>query len=170
MIDSVDFQILNIIQKNSKISNAELARSINMAPSGILERVKKLERKGIILAYEARLNHKALGVALATFIHIKTTDAVGGTDIGRRLAAIDEIQEVHWIAGEFNYLIKAKINSTDALTILLRKIGAIKGVTDSRTTLVLDTLKEQQAIAADLIEYKKKENLQTDKIPLRSRT
>jgi Lrp/AsnC family leucine-responsive transcriptional regulator len=157
MIDYTDLNILNIIQNNGRISNAELARTLNMAPSGILERVKKLEKKGIIIGYEVRLNHKALGVSLATFIQIKTMDAVGSTVIGHKLAEIEEIQEVHWIAGDFNYLIKAKINSTDTLTALLRKIGAIKGVTDSRTTLVLDTLKECQGIAADMIEYRKKE-------------
>ena len=146
MIDSIDLSILNIIQNNGRISNAELARMITMAPSGVLERIKKLEKKGIILGYEVRLNHKALGVSLVTFIHIKTMESVGSTEIG----------EVHWIAGEFNYMIKAKINSTDSLTALLRKIGAIKGVTDSRTTLVLDTLKEGQTIAAELIDYKKK--------------
>ena len=156
MIDSIDLSILNIIQNNGRISNAELARMITMAPSGVLERIKKLEKKGIILGYEVRLNHKALGVSLVTFIHIKTMESVGSTEIGRQLAGITEIQEVHWIAGEFNYMIKAKINSTDSLTALLRKIGAIKGVTDSRTTLVLDTLKEGQTIAAELIDYKKK--------------
>lgn len=159
MIDTTDLSILNIIQNNGKISNAELARMINMAPSGVLERVKKLKKKGIILGYEVRLNHKALGVSLATFIHIKTTDSVGSTEIGRQLAEIQAIQEVHWIAGEFNYLIKAKINSTDSLTALLKKIGAIQGITDSRTTLVLDTLKENQTIAADLIEHKKKNEI-----------
>jgi Lrp/AsnC family transcriptional regulator, leucine-responsive regulatory protein len=156
MIDSTDLLILNIIQNNGRISNAELARMITMAPSGVLERIKKLEKKGIILGYEVRLNHKALGVSLVIFIHIKTMESVGSTEIGRQLAGIAEIQEVHWIAGEFNYLIKAKINSTDSLTALLRKIGAIQGVSDSRTTLVLDTLKEGQTIAAELIDYKKK--------------
>ena len=156
MIDSTDLSILNIIQNNGKISNAKLARMISMAPSGVLERIKKLEKKGIILGYEVRLNHKALGVSLVTFIHIKTMESVGGAEIGRQLAGIAEIQEVHWLAGEFNYLVKAKINSTDSLTALLRKIGAIQGVTDSRTTLVLDTLKEGQAIAAGLIDHKKK--------------
>ena len=156
MIDSTDLAILNIIQNNGRISNAELARMISMAPSGVLERIKKLEKKGIILGYEVRLNHKALGVSLVTFIHIKTMESVGGAEIGRQLARIAEIQEVHWLAGEFNYLVKAKINSTDSLTALLRKIGAIQGVTDSRTTLVLDTLKEGQAIAAGLIDHKKK--------------
>lgn len=156
MIDSTDLSILNIIQNNGRISNAELARMITMAPSGVLERIKKLEKKGIILGYEVRLNHKALGVSLVTFIHIKTMESVGSTEIGRQLAGIAEIQEVHWIAGEFNYLIKAKINSTDSLTALLQKIGTIKGVSDSRTTLVLDTLKENQTITAEFINYKKK--------------
>ncbi|NCD26814.1 MAG: Lrp/AsnC family transcriptional regulator, partial [Deltaproteobacteria bacterium] len=99
MIDSTDIQILNILQANGKITNAELARQIGMAPSGVLERVKKLEQKGIIQGYEVRLNPKALGISLSTFILIKTEDAVGSAEIGKQLAKIGEVQEVHWTAG-----------------------------------------------------------------------
>ena len=91
MLDSTDIQILNILQENGKITNAELARQIGMAPSGVLERVKKLEQKGIIAGYEVRLNPKALGISLSTFIQIKTSDAVGSSEIGRQLAGIDEV-------------------------------------------------------------------------------
>ena len=57
MIDEIDKKILNLLQKNARISNAEIARQINMAPSGVLERIRKLEKKGVILGYETRLNH-----------------------------------------------------------------------------------------------------------------
>ena len=77
MLDSTDIQILNILQDNGKITNAELARQIGMAPSGVLERVKKLENKGVIDGYEVRLNPKALGISLSTFIQIKTSDFRG---------------------------------------------------------------------------------------------
>lgn len=154
MIDSTDIQILNILQANGKITNAELARQIGMAPSGVLERVKKLEQKGIIQGYEVRLNPKALGISLSTFILIKTEDAVGSAEIGKQLAKIGEVQEVHWTAGEYNYLVKARVSSTDTLARLMKKFGEIPGVRDSRTTLVLDTLKETQALSMDFIEYK----------------
>ena len=93
MLDSTDIQILNILQGNGKITNAELARQIGMAPSGVLERVKKLEQKGIIESYEVRLSPKALGISLSTFIQIKTSDAVGSSEIGKQMAEIDEVIE-----------------------------------------------------------------------------
>ncbi len=154
MIDEIDIEILNIIQNNGRIPNAELARQLNMAPSGVLERVKKLEKEGVILAYEVRLNPKAIGLALTVFMHLKTADAVGVTTIGQIVAGISAVQEVHWIAGEYNYLIKARINSTDGLTDLMKTIGAIPGVQDSRTTLVLDTLKECQTVNTEYTETK----------------
>jgi Lrp/AsnC family leucine-responsive transcriptional regulator len=160
MLDSTDIQILNILQDNGKITNAELARQIGMAPSGVLERVKKLEQKGIIHGYEVRLNPKALGISLSTFIQIMTTDAVGSSEIGKQMAKIDEVQEVHWTAGEYNYLVKARVSSTDTLALLMKKFGEIPGVRDSRTTLVLDTLKETQALSLQFIECK-----QPKKIP-----
>ncbi len=152
MLDSTDIQILNILQDNGKITNAELARQIGMAPSGVLERVKKLENKGVIDGYEVRLNPKALGISLSTFIQIKTSDSVGSSDIGRELARMDEVQEVHWTAGEYNYLVKARVSSTETLAQLMKQFGEIPGVRDSRTTLVLDTLKETQALSLKFIE------------------
>lgn len=154
MIDEIDIEILNIIQNNGRIPNAELARKLNMAPSGVLERVKKLEKEGVILGYEVRLNPKAIGLALTVFMHIKTTDAVGRPTIGQEIAEISGIQEVHWIAGEYNYLIKARVNTTDGLTDLMKAIGSITGVQDSRTTLVLDTLKECQTLNTEYTETK----------------
>ncbi|NNF47714.1 MAG: winged helix-turn-helix transcriptional regulator, partial [Desulfofustis sp.] len=92
MIDDIDLHILNIIQNNGKISNAKLARQLQMAPSGVLERVRKLEKKGILEGYEVRLNPVKLGLTVTAFIHILTSDSVGSTKIGEQLAEIPEIQ------------------------------------------------------------------------------
>lgn len=154
MFDGIDIKILNILQEDGKISNADLARRLGMAPSGVLERVRKLESRGVILGFSVRLNPKALGLALSTFIQVKTTDSVGRTDIGHQLADIPEVQEVHWIAGEYNYLVKARISGTDTLGLLMKKFGEIPGVQDSRTTLVLETLKETQTLPLDFISLK----------------
>jgi Lrp/AsnC family leucine-responsive transcriptional regulator len=146
MIDEIDLNILDIIQKDGKISNAQLARRLKMAPSGILERVRKLEKKGILAGYEVRLNPTRLGLTVTAFIHILTTDNVGSTKIGEQLAEFEEIQEVHWIAGEYNYLVKTKLKDASDLRALLGKFGQIEGLSDTRTTLVLETVKERQTI------------------------
>ena len=72
MFDSIDIQILNILQEDGKVTNADLARRVGMAPSGVLERVRKLESRGVILGFAARLDPKALGLGLSTFIQVKT--------------------------------------------------------------------------------------------------
>jgi Lrp/AsnC family leucine-responsive transcriptional regulator len=148
-MDSIDLKILNIIQNDGRLSNANLARQLSMAPSGVLERVKKLEKKGIIQGYEVRLDGNKLGLRITAFIHILTSDTVGSTDIGKELANIPEVQEVHWIAGDFNYLIKGRLRTTEGLTSLLKKLGRITGIRDTRTTLVLETLKETQTLATE---------------------
>jgi len=139
------------MQNNGRISNADLARQLHMAPSGILERVKNLEKKGIIRGYEVRLDSAKLGLAITAFIHVLSTDTVGSTDVGRQLAEIPEVLEVHWIAGDFNYLVKSRLSSTDGLRSLLKKFGSIPGIRDTRTTLVLEILKETQTLAGGLL-------------------
>ncbi len=154
MIDEIDKKNLNLLQNNARISNAEIARRINMAPSGVLERIRKLEKKGVILGYETRLNHKILGLVLTVLILVKTKDAVGSTLIGEEIAKIGEVQEVFYIAGEYNYLVKARISDTDNLKELLKKFGDIGGVVDTRTTLVIDELLETLKLDLDGVEVR----------------
>ncbi len=149
MIDGIDLHILNIIQNDGKISNAKLARQLQMAPSGVLERVRKLEKKGILEGYEVRLNPTKLGLTVTAFIHVLTSDSVGSTKIGEQLAEFPEIQEVHWIAGDYNYLVKTKLKDASDLRALLKKCGQIEGISDTRTTLVLETVKERQTIPVE---------------------
>ncbi len=142
MIDNKDKQILNMLQDNCRMSNAEIARRMNMAPSAILERVRKLEKKGVVRGYELRVDPKAIGLPLTVIILVKTEENVGSTRIGKELAVIPEIQEVYFTAGEYSYMVKARLADTDALTGLLQKMGAVPGIRDTRTTFVLDTIKE----------------------------
>lgn len=155
MIDEVDKKILNLLQKNGRMTNAEIARQLQMAPSGILERIRKLEKRGVIKNYEVRLDHKKLGLVLTVFILVKTADSVGSTVIGHEIAKIEEVQEVFYIAGEFNYLVKARVAHTDALTELLKKFGRVEGVIDTRTTLVLQEILETLRLDLSKIEERK---------------
>ncbi|HWJ26793.1 MAG TPA: Lrp/AsnC family transcriptional regulator, partial [Flavisolibacter sp.] len=70
-LDSVDLEILDMLQENARISNADMARKLNLAPSAVLERVKKLEQKGVITGYSAQINPAALQQKLLAFILIR---------------------------------------------------------------------------------------------------
>lgn len=145
-IDETDLEILNIIQNNGRIPNAEIARRISMAPSAVLERLRKLERKGVVKGYETRLDPKALGLGLTAFSFVRTEESVGSTDVGEVLAGFPEVMEVHHTAGEDCYLIKVRVADTGSLGSLLKRFGAIPEVRDTRTTIVLTTVKESVSI------------------------
>jgi Lrp/AsnC family transcriptional regulator, leucine-responsive regulatory protein len=148
MIDEIDRKILTILQDDARTSNAEIARRLAMAPSAILERIRKLETRGLILGYEARLNPRLLHAGLLAFIFVLADERTGSDDAGKLLAAIPEVQEVHHIAGEDCYLVKVRVADTDSLGNLLRqRFGAIECIRSTRTTIVLSSLKETAQIS-----------------------
>jgi Lrp/AsnC family leucine-responsive transcriptional regulator len=144
IIDGIDKQISLILQENARSSNSDIARQVGMAPSATLERLRKLESQGVIEGYKAHLNPKAVGLDLLAFVFIRANESVARSgEVGRDLARIPEVQEVHHVAGEDCYLVKVRTANTESLGLLLReKIGAIESVTSTRTTIVLSTVKE----------------------------
>jgi Lrp/AsnC family transcriptional regulator, leucine-responsive regulatory protein len=142
-LDDTDRQIVVLLQGDARMSNAEVARRLDMAPSAIFDRIRKLEERGIIAGYEAQVNARALGLGLTAFIFVRGEDGPSDSGMGALLAKIPEVQEVHHVAGEDCYLVKVRVADTEALGALLReKVGAVKNVRSTRTTIVLGTLKE----------------------------
>ncbi len=146
-LDHIDHEILGLMQENARISNADIARELNMAPSAVLERVKKLEQKNIILQYTTRLNPLALQQNLLAYVFIKASDGIGCNDTASALAAIPEVQEVHHVAGDDCYLVKIRTFDSSSLMELMRNsVGKIPNILSTRTTIVLETVKEQQQL------------------------
>lgn len=139
MIDDKDREILAILQQNARISNAEIARQVGMAPSAILERIRRLEAGGVIQGYETRISPEALGYNLLAFVFVATNDFAGDLRTAERLAELPEVQEVHHIAGEDCFLVKVRAQDAKSLGRLLReKLGNLR----TRTTIVLETVHE----------------------------
>ena len=151
MIDIIDRKILKILQTNARTSNAEISRQVGMAPSAILERIRKLERNGVILGYETRINPMELDLALTTFILVRSEESVGSFETGKKLAEISEVQEIHHIAGDYCYILKVRVADTEALAKILKKFGAIDEVSDTRTTLVLTSIKESLRLPLEAV-------------------
>ncbi|MEP6713206.1 MAG: Lrp/AsnC family transcriptional regulator [Ferruginibacter sp.] len=147
ILDKIDWGILRLMQDNARISNADIARELHMAPSAVLERVKKLEQKKVILQYTTRLNSSLLQQKLLAFVFIKTSEGFGCSAAGKILAKMPEVQEVHHIAGEDCYLVKIRTADSVSLMDLMRnRFTKIAGILSTRTTIVLETVKEQQQL------------------------
>jgi Lrp/AsnC family leucine-responsive transcriptional regulator len=153
MIDEVSLKILKILQKKARIPNVEVARQVGMAPSAVLERIRKLEKQGFIDGYEVRLNPKRFAKSLVAFTTVKLKKLAEEVNVGERLSRIPEVQEVHYVAGQDAFLVKVRTADTASLSRLTRdKIASIAAVQSTQTTIALSTYKETARIQIDKID------------------
>lgn len=148
MLDKKSLKILKILQEKARIPNTEVARQVGLAPSAVLERIRKMENQGFIDGYEVRLNPERFSKNQVAFILLRLDLSYDAHEkIGEHLAQIEDVQEVHYTAGEDGYLIKLRVANTEELGHLLRdKINSIEGVASTKTLTVLSTNKETARI------------------------
>ena len=146
-MDNTDLEILKILQKKARIPNVEVARKIGMAPSAVLERIKKLEAQGVIEGYEVRLNPNMFNGSMIAFIQIKLTLPTQLIKTGERLSNIEQIQEVHFLAGEDCLMVKLRVaDNCELETILRTQIANLDIVKETKTFIALSTFKESAKI------------------------
>jgi Lrp/AsnC family leucine-responsive transcriptional regulator len=146
-MDEKDARILEILQRDGRVTNVELARAVELTPSATLERVRKLEERGLIKGYRAVLDPQALGLGLMAFIFVRVDDrddiVLKAEGTAEALAELPSVQELHHLAGEDCFLLKVRAKDTDDLYRILRdELGQFKGIRGTRTTIVLKTVKE----------------------------
>jgi len=145
-IDEVDLQILEILQNKARVPNAEVARQVGMAPSAVLERIRKLEERGFIEGYEVRLNPKEFGQGLTAFVQLRAQASANGK-LAAQLCTVTGVQEVHQVAGEDGYLLKLRVADNAELGAVLRdELLLLGGVEATRTSIVLNTFKETRRV------------------------
>ena len=143
MIDETDSTILDLLQENARISQADVARVVGLAPSAVLERIRKLESRGIIRGYAALVDPHALDQAMLAFVAVRSEEAPGDNGVANALAKCPEVLELHHVAGDDCYLLKVRARDAEHVGQLLRhRFGRIPGVKSTRTTIVLETVKE----------------------------
>jgi Lrp/AsnC family transcriptional regulator, leucine-responsive regulatory protein len=143
MINGIDAEIVKMLQKNARISNAEIARTVGLAPSAVFERIRKLEEKGIVRGYHADVDPRAVELGQLAFMFIRSNDRPGAVGTAAQLSEVPEILELHHVAGEDCFLAKVRARDAEALGRLLRdRLSRIESITSTRTTIVLEVVKE----------------------------
>jgi Lrp/AsnC family transcriptional regulator, leucine-responsive regulatory protein len=148
-LDDRDRLLLGLLQENSRISNAELARQLNLTSPGLQKRLKKLEETGFIDRYVTLVNREALGLDLLCFTQISLTHhqpaCVG--QFCERVQALPEVLECHHLTGDFDYLLKVVVTNHQHLERLLREqITQIPGVDKVRISIVLNEVKASTSL------------------------
>lgn len=142
VLDHVDIQILDMLQNDSQISNAELARRINLSPPAVHTRIKRLETEGYIDRHVAILNQEKLGFDLLCFIFISTNihQAEKLDVLEEMLKNMPEVLECHCLTGEYDYLLKVANRDRKDLQAFIRNLNKL-GISKIQTSLVLREIK-----------------------------
>ena len=152
-LDKIDRKILKILQENSKITNLDLSKQINLSPAPTLERVKKLEQKGIISSYHAVVNAHKVGLNVKTFILVSLAwrnEQKALEAFIDKISKIPEITECYIITGEADFLLKvvcADIPSYENL--LFKTLSQIKEIERLKTLVTLSTVKASKVLPYD---------------------
>lgn len=152
MIDDISLQILKILQEKARIPNVEVARQVGLAPSAVLERIRKLEKQGIIDGYEVRLNPEKLHRNLVAFLQISLVRPEAYEDVAAALTALPDTQEVHFVSGDDVFLVKMRSSCVAELHHTIQKqIAGLPGIARVNTRIALATHKESATIPLDAI-------------------
>ncbi len=149
-IDRIDLRILNVLQRDGRISNLKLAESVALSPTAVLARVQRLQRDGYILGYEARLNPLKLGAGMMVFVEVlldRTTPNVFDA-FKAAVHVYPEIMECHMVAGGFDYLLKTRMADMAAYRAFAGTVlWQLPGVRETRTYAVMEEVKNTTRLA-----------------------
>jgi len=147
-LDRIDLTILDVLQKNGRISNSELSKKVNLSASPCLERVKRLEQDGYIERYGAFLNASKLKYGMSAFIQVTLdrTTAEVFNDFREQVIKIKEVAECHMVAGGFDYLLQLRFEDMEAFRKLLGMIVELPGISQTHTYMVMEHVKRYSGV------------------------
>lgn len=142
-IDDIDLRILDMLQRNGKLSQAKIAGAVGLTTPSVNERIKKMERHGMIKGFVALLDHEKMGFGLTAYVDVALEHPRFEKAFVDELEKLLPVQECHYIAGEYGYRLKVKASDTAGLAdFLQRRLMPIRGVTRARTQISLSSKKE----------------------------
>lgn len=138
-MDDIDGQLLSLLQADARASFADLARAVGLSAPSVHDRVRRLERDGVLLGYTAVVDPTAVGLAVTALVGILQREGAEQDDLADALAQIDQVEDCWFVAGEEAFVVKVRVADVDALEHTLGVLRRTKGVARTRTTVVLST-------------------------------
>ena len=151
-LDKLDRKILRLLQQDGRMSMKDLSEQVGLSITPAIERVKRMERDGVITGYHARLNPAAVGATLLVFVEITLNQKSAShfDQFRREVLRIPEVQECHLVSGDFDYLIKARIHEMAEYRKLLGDMLLnLPGAAQSKSYVVMEEIKETLVLATE---------------------
>lgn len=151
-LDNTDRRILELLQRDGRLSMTQLAEQIGLSTSPCTERVRRLEREGVITGYHAHLSPAAMGRGMLVFVELKMSTKSDEifNQVKRQIAVVPEVLDCHLVSGDFDYLIKARIREmADYRKLLGNILLKLPGAVESRSYVVMEELKGTLALPTE---------------------
>ncbi len=149
-MDIIDYKLLACLKENSRENATNIGTKINLSTSAVIERIKKLENSGVIEGYTTIINQRALGREITAFIYVSLEHPKYNEEFLRMVNESTSILECHYIAGDFDFILKVITQKGKTLEEALNYIKAINGVSLTRTSVVLSTSKCEVCLLPDI--------------------
>ena len=146
-MDDLDLRLLDLLQSDGRRTQLELSREVGLSQPAVAERIRKLEGRGVITGYAARVDAAKLGKDITAFIGVSIEHPKYFDGFARKVLAMPEVLEAHRVAGQDSYILKVKTANTKTLDqLLVETLRTISGVTRTHTTIVLTSIKEETLV------------------------
>ncbi|SMC71664.1 Lrp/AsnC family transcriptional regulator [Papillibacter cinnamivorans] len=148
-MDSIDYKILNILQKNSRQKASAISPEVNLSVSAVIERIRKMEREGILQKYTIKVDHKRLGYDLTAFVGVTLELPIYYDNFIQVTREMSSVLFCNYVTGEFDFILKVMATATEELEKIHHEIMKIKGVLSIKTFFVLSNCKDDVQIPED---------------------
>ncbi len=146
-LDPIDYRILDLLQRDARTTQVQIASAVKLSQPSVADRIKKLDESGTVLGYVARLDPRKVGNDIRAFVGVRVAHPRHHDAFTRRIQQIPEVLECHRVAGLDSYMLKVIARDTEALDELISEtLRRLPGVTRTTTTVVLATVKETTAV------------------------
>ena len=149
-MDDIDRKILEVVQTDGRVTSAALAEATGLSVSAANDRLRRLQDRGVIAGWTARIDPEAVGLPMLAFVFVLVERTEHNAPFRAAAAALPEVQELHHVTGDWSYLLKVRVTSPRALEWLISdRIKAIPGVARSLTVIALSSSKETSALLVE---------------------
>lgn len=147
MLDTIDYALLRLLVSDGRATWSRLASEVELTPPAATERVRKLERSGVIEGYSARIDPGAVGMSLLAFVSATASRPEQLSDVVEWAERQPEVQEMHIVAGSFDYVFKVRCKDSRHLDDFLRdELRPLPGIANTYTTITLRSCKESTSL------------------------
>lgn len=149
-LDNTDKKILTLLQQNSKQTNKQISRQLNLSVTAVYERIKKLEKGGVIKTYTAVIDTDKVGKSFLIFCHVKLLQHSREflSNFEKEILKLDEVSECFHVSGDYDYILKIYIEDMKAYRkFMVSKLTTIKHIGSTHSTFTINTVKNSNKIS-----------------------